>query len=80
MQFVVSGTTKSVKFLVINLELNYEAYSEPYQASKIGCFAKIVNGLQPLPIFAKRSILDDWQGSEYHSEFFNLFELILQSR
>ena len=30
--------------------------------------AKIVNGFQPLTIFAKRSILDIWQSSEYSSE------------
>ena len=35
-----------------------EAYSEPYQTSKMERFAKIVNGFQPLTIFGKRSILD----------------------
>ena len=30
-------------------------------------FEKIVNGLKPLTIFAKRSILDVWQGSGYAS-------------
>ena len=35
-----------------------DAYSEPYQTSKMECFAKIVNGLKPLAIFAKISILD----------------------
>ena len=44
-----------------------EAYSEPCQTSKIESFAKIVNGFMPLTIFAKRSILDVWQGSEYAS-------------
>ena len=29
------------------------------------CFAKIVNVFQVLNIFAKGSILDVWQGSEY---------------
>ena len=29
---------------------------------------KVVNGLQPLIIFAKRAILDIWQGSEYAPE------------
>ena len=28
-------------------------------------FAKIVNGWKPLTIFAKHSILDVWQDSEY---------------
>ena len=31
-------------------------------------FPKIVNGFQPLIIFAKCSILDIWQDSEYASE------------
>ena len=29
---------------------------------------KIVNGFQPLTIFAKSTILDVWQGYEYTSE------------
>ena len=37
------------------------------QTSKMKCFAKIVNGWKPLTIFAKRSILDTYQGSEYAS-------------
>ena len=32
--------------------------------SKMELFAKIVNGFQPLTIFARRSILDTSQGSE----------------
>ena len=40
-------------------------YSEPYQKSKMVRFAKIVNGLKLLTIFAKSSILDVWLGSEY---------------
>ena len=35
-----------------------DAYSEPFQTSKMERFGKIVNNLQPLTIFAKRSILD----------------------
>ena len=35
-----------------------EAYSEPYQTSKIEVFAKIVNSSQPLTFFGKISILD----------------------
>ena len=31
-------------------------------------FVKIVNDFQPLNFFAKRSILDVWQGYEYSSE------------
>ena len=30
-------------------------------------FEKIVEGFEPLTIFAKRSILNVWQGSEYGS-------------
>ena len=35
-----------------------DEYSEPFQTSKMERFGKIVNNLQPLTIFAKRSILD----------------------
>ena len=35
-----------------------ETYLEPCQISKMECFAKIINGFQPLTIFARRSILD----------------------
>ena len=31
-------------------------------------FEKIVNGFKPVTIFAKRSILDYWLGSEYASD------------
>ena len=48
-----------------NDEHNTEAYSKPCEASKMECLAKIVNGWKPSAIFAKRSILDIWQGSEY---------------
>ena len=34
---------------------------------------KTVNGLRLLTIFAKRSILDCWHGSEYASAFENFF-------
>ena len=34
---------------------------------KMEHFAKIINGFQPFTIFAKRSILDVWQGSEHAS-------------
>ena len=42
-----------------------EAYSEPCQVSKMEFSVKIVNNLKLLTIFAKNSILDIWQGSEY---------------
>ena len=35
------------------------------QTSKTERFTKIVNDLKPLPIFAKRSILDIWQDSAF---------------
>ena len=41
------------------------AYSPPSQIFKMGRFAKIINGKKSLTNFAKRSILDVWQGSEY---------------
>ena len=47
--------------LTLNRYLSIEAYSEPCQTSKMELFKKIVN------IFAKRSILDVWQGSKYAS-------------
>ena len=42
-----------------------EAYSETCQASNMEYFAKMVNGLNLLAVFAKCSILDVWKGSEY---------------
>ena len=42
-----------------------EAYSEHCQTSKMERFEKIIEDFEPLTIFAKRSILYVWQGSEY---------------
>ena len=53
---------------------NTEVYSEPYRASKIDRFAKIVNNLMPVAIFEKRSSLEAWKGSEYASA---LWEIIV---
>ena len=39
-----------------------ERYLEPFQTSKIGFY-----GYEPLTIFAIRSVLDTWHGSEYAS-------------
>ena len=50
------------------MEANSEAYSEPCQTSKMEVFTKIVNGFSFLTIFAKSSILDVWQDSEFASE------------
>ena len=47
-------------------------YSEPCQTSKTELFAKIVNGSQPLTIFANASIVDGWLGSECSSDFVNV--------
>ena len=41
-----------------------EAYSEHCQTFKMERFEKIVEGFELLTVFAKRSILDVWQGSE----------------
>ena len=49
----------------LTLEANSEAYSEPCQTSKMEVFTKIVNGFSFLTIFAKSSILDVWQDSEF---------------
>ena len=45
-----------------------EVYSEPNWTSKMGLFAKIVNGERSLTFFTKCFILDVWLGSEYSSE------------
>ena len=46
-----------------------EAYSEPCLTSNIERLAKIVHGEGPLTIFAKRSIIDNWQVFEDESEY-----------
>ena len=38
--------------------LSAERYLEPSQTSEMDLFTKTVNGLKPLTIFVKRSILD----------------------
>ena len=55
----------------LTLEANPEAYSEPCQTSKMELFAKIVNGFSYLNIFAKSSISDVSQNSEFASEASN---------
>ena len=54
-------------FFVWQCSATIEVYPEPYQTSKMELLAKIVNGFQPLTIFAKSSILDVRQGSKYTS-------------
>ena len=46
-----------------------EAHPEPSQTSKMEFFVKIVNGLNPLTIFGKSSMLDVRLCSECASEF-----------
>ena len=58
-----SFTAESIK-----KKKHLEAYSEPYQISKIERFAKMVDGWKPLTIFAKRSFLVVWQSSEHASD------------
>ena len=53
-----------------------EVYSEHGEMSKVECFAKIINDLQPLNIFAKCSVLDVWQGTEYTSAIDHLRQSI----
>ena len=44
-----------------------EAYSQPSQTAKVDLFVRIVNGCKLVTIFAKVSILDVCQCSEYTS-------------
>ena len=50
-----------------------EAYSEPCQTSKMELFVKMINGWKPLTIFAKSSISDYCQCSEYASTLLLIF-------
>ena len=61
------------------LPTSSRVYSELCQTSKMGHFAKIVTGWNPLTIFAKRFMLDVWQGCKYTHEnfgdlYFSIFE------
>ena len=44
-----------------------DAYSQPCQTSKMELFAEIVQDWKSLTIFARSSIFEVWQGSEYSS-------------
>ena len=55
--------------LVKFLNLITQVYSEPYQRSNMELLVKIANSFLPLTIFARSSILDVWQGSEYASRW-----------
>ena len=48
--------------------INTKVHSKPCQTAEMELFAKIVKNEKPFTIFAKTSILDVWQGSEYASE------------
>ena len=69
----ISKNTFFTKHLQLNASANSsisyaEAYSGLPQTSKIEFLAKIGYGWKPLTIFAKKSILDSWQGSGYTSD------------
>ena len=55
-----------------------QAYSEPFQKSKMGHFAKMVHNWKLLTFFRKRFILDVWPGSEYASSFCFFFTIYLK--
>ena len=50
---------------------NAKSYSEPRQTSNNEIFTKMVNGFQPLTIFAKSSIFDVWIHLRLLSNFRN---------
>ena len=54
-----------------------EAQSELSQTSQMKFFANVINGRNPLIIFAKSSILDVWLGSKYVSVLRSRFALTL---
>ena len=59
---------KKKKLYAFPVSSTSEAYSEPYQTSKMKCFAKIINSSKLLTTVAKRSIFDVWKISEYASQ------------
>ena len=63
---MLAGGIDKQHWAVMNISFLIKAFlevnSEPWQTSEIVLFAKIVNGRQPLTIFAKSCI---WQGSDY---------------
>ena len=57
------------------------AYSEHFHTSKMEHFEKIVEGFELFTIFAKSSIFNVWQSSEYVSAadaYFNLVKKVIQ--
>ena len=69
------AVTKSILLASSNFPNNEyqitDAYSEPCQTSKMEYLLKKKNSPYPLTIFAKHSILDVWQRSEYTSVLLN---------
>ena len=59
------SVTASVLELMKIFAFKAKECSEPCQAYRIVHFAKIINTCKLLTIFAKYSILEVWQGSEY---------------
>ena len=47
-----------------------DAYLKPGQAPEIELFANVINGINPLSILVKGTILDIWQHSKYASSTF----------
>ena len=64
--------------LVHSKKKSTEAYSEPCQIFKMDHFVKIVNDKKALAIFAKHSILDVWQDSEYASDQWPIFKSYIE--
>ena len=61
--------------------LQRQAYSERCQTSKMETYVKIVNGLKLLIVFAKKSILDVWQDSEYKPLYYkHRFNFFIKNR
>ena len=57
--------TKTDRVLIVS-----EAYSKPFQTSRIKPFGKMINSLWAVNYFYKKTfILDVWWGSEYTFEF-----------
>ena len=73
--FYVRGTLALNELTKICIEVGLfsEAYSAPCQTSKKELFAKIDDSLNPLTLFAKRSILDVCQGSASDSDSYLTF-------
>ena len=63
----ISANRLTYQYILFALKYIPEAHSEPCQISNMECFAKIFKVFYSLTLFAKFSILDAWQCSEYVS-------------